>query len=183
MLYFISSNKWKILNAQHYLQQLNISFQIRDLPITEIQADSIEDIVLHKAEQAYSLLQEPLLITDHGWFIHGLKGFPGPYMKYINEWFTPQNFLELTQNLKDRNVTLQEIVCYKDQTSQKIFKQEHAGELLNEIRGEGYPAMTIISFIKGMSNAEARNKGISPVDSSTLWREFATWYKEIKNND
>lgn len=182
MLYFITSNKRKLDHARPFLKKHNIEIIEENLPITEIQSDSIEEITKNKAEQAFAILKKPLLITDHGWFILGLNGFPGPYMKYMNEWLTPQNFLDLTKNLTDRRILLQQVVCYKDQNSTKLFIQEDEGILLKEIRGNSYdsPAMTIVSYRKGYSNAEAREKGIQVFDTSKLWKEFAEWYESLK---
>lgn len=180
MLYFVSSNKIKISNAKAQLAKFHIEIKPVTLDIQEIQSDTSELIALDKAEKAFDILKKPLLITDHGWAVHGLNGFPGPFMHYINNWFTPNNFLELTQNLTDRRVTLQEVVVYKDKTHTKLFRQDHTGELLKEIRGliGQDPFMTIVSHIKGMSNIEARNKDINPIDSSKLWLEFSNWYKK-----
>lgn len=178
-LYFISSNKSKIKDAQEELSKLDIQITPHELSIIEIQSDKIEEITHDKAEQAFKQLQEQLIITDHGWYIPGLNGFPGPYMKYMNEWLTPQDFLNLTKDLTDRKIIMKEVVCYKDATQTKIFTLDHTGILLTESRGTGDPIMTIASFLPGMSNAEARNKGLKPRDSSPLWNEFAKWYKQL----
>lgn len=179
MLNFVTGNKIKFKSAQEYLHSLEIAITQKDLSLEEIQSDSIETIVVHKANQAFNILSSPILITDHGWSIHGLKGFPGPYMKYMNEWFTAQNFLDLTKNLKDRRIILHEVVCFKDNSGYKVFSKDHQGTLLSEIKGDEtiYPAMTICSFIPGISEAEAIKSGQQSFDSTSIWEEFSNWYK------
>jgi len=182
MLYFVSSNKRKFANAQRILKNHSIDIKNIDIPLLEIQSNFIKEIVLHKADQAFSTLNKPLLISDHGWEIPGLKGFPGPYMKYMNEWLTAQNFLDLTKNLTDRRIFLHEFVCFKNQTQTKIFKQTHTGVLLKTIQGDpdiDYPAMTICSFIPGLSEAEAIKSGKHSFNSEELWENFANWYEKV----
>lgn len=177
MLYFISSNNHKFKNAEHFLLPLGIEIEQKSVEVDEIQATTIERVALDKADKVFEILQKPLISTDHGWFIPGLNGFPGPYMKFMNDWLTPQNFLDLFAHLEDRRILMQEVVVYRDETQKKLFMIDHHGILLNESRGDNYyPAMTIASFTQGLSVAEARDHDVDPYNSMPLWQEFADWY-------
>lgn len=102
---FITTNAEKIKSAKHYLDPLNIPFSTQSLDLTEIQSSSIEEIAKFKAHQAFAILKKPVLVSDHGWAFHALNGFPGAYMKEVNKWFTPQDFLNLLKDKQDRSVT------------------------------------------------------------------------------
>ena len=53
MLHFVTGNKHKIDFAKLVLTPLNIPFEVIPLPLVEIQPDSIEEIPINKAKQAF----------------------------------------------------------------------------------------------------------------------------------
>ena len=177
MFYYITGNKHKIEIAERYLPGLGIEYEVKSLELTEIQSHSIEEVARAKAEAAYAQLKNPIPVNDQGWSRKGLNGFPGAYMKYINEWFTPEDFLNLTKDLANREVILTEAVCYKDAEITKSFTKQHVGILLSEIQGEGIPAMTIISLTgDGVSVAKKFSAHLPAFDELPIWEDFAAWY-------
>ena len=90
------------------------------LPQQELTALNVELGELTPAVEAYNALQSPLVVTDDSWIIPGLNGFPGPYMKQVNDWFTPDDWLHLTSGLADRRVILRQIIVYQDSTGQRL---------------------------------------------------------------
>lgn len=179
MLYFVTGNKDKIRTAETYLYPHNIQFTTQSLQITEIQSESIEDIAKDKAEQAYLALKQPLIVNDHGWSIPGLSGFPGAFMKYMNEWLTPQDFLNLTRELKDRRIILTDVLCFTDGNQTKIFKSELTGTLITEIKGSKPHAMTITTFDNQKTVAEYFDEDIDPFAHNKTWEEFSSWYSQL----
>jgi non-canonical purine NTP pyrophosphatase (RdgB/HAM1 family) len=178
MLYYITGNKDKIWAAEKGLNPYNIKFEPRPLELPEIQSESIEEIAQDKARKAFKILQKPLIVNDHGWSIPALKGFPGPYMKYINKWFTSQNFLDLTHDLSDRSIILTDVLCYIDSANIKFFKSEFKGTILREIKGEGLPTMRLVSMTDDNKTvAEYISGEQDPFFNNTNWENFAEWYK------
>lgn len=183
MLTYITENKDKIFLAQNGLRSFNIPFKTQALKLVEIQSSSIEEIARLKAEQAFEKIKSPLFITDHGWAIPSLNGFPGPYMKYVNEWFTAQDFLNLMSKHKNRTIVNTEILCYIDQSGCNIFTAKHEGKFIEKIRGNGFAANQVVSMTNdGKSIAECIEQGIDPFNDNTLWNEFGKWYKKIKHH-
>src|SRR5258706_8340034 len=161
MLYFITENQDKIENANQVLSQYEIPIEGKSMPILEIQSESQEEIVLHKAKQAFASIKKPLVVKDDGWYISALRGFPGVYMKYVNQWFTAQDFLNLLKPYTNREILFRESVCYIDQNKHEIFTNDVKAEILKEPRGEGKPSMMITSFRKDHKTmAECSNEGI-----------------------
>ncbi|MGH7204452.1 MAG: non-canonical purine NTP pyrophosphatase [Candidatus Levyibacteriota bacterium] len=148
----------------------------------EIQADSLEEIALDKAEQASQIINDPFIVSDTGWEIPALRGFPGIYMHYVNEWFTPQDFLNLIKPYKDRSVIIKQSICYRDQKQTKTFSFERKGIILEESRGKGRSGDMIFSFrADKKSIAECRNDKVYYMDATeTVWDEFAQWYLQNK---
>lgn len=136
-------------------------------------------IAINKAKQAFETLKIPLFVSDHGWAITALNGFLGPYMKYMNEWLTSQDFLNLMQNHEDKTIIKHEVICYVDDKQIKYFVSEMPGKFLSEIRGEGLPAMRVVSLLSsGKSVAECREERINSYEENPIWGEFANWLTE-----
>lgn len=146
MIYFVTSNQNKIDVSRQFLSPMGVEFESVAIDLPEIQSNSIKDIALYKADHAYRKLLEPLFVNDHGWFIAALNGFPGAYMKFINEWFTPQDCLNLMRDKENREVTFTTVICFTDGSITKVFESSHKGTILYESRGKGLPWTTVISL-------------------------------------
>lgn len=182
MLYYITGNINKVQTAKLYLKQFQIEIESKKLDLIEEQSDSVEEVAISKAAQAFEILKSPLIVTDAGWFIQALNGFPGLFMKYVNQWFTSEDFLKLIEGKTDRTIILKEGVCYIDKDGSKVFTQEIVGKILDKPYGIGLPSDQVISLSStGMSIAEARVKGIKSADDQPVWKEFAEWYKKKAN--
>lgn len=174
---FITSNSEKISTARIYLDPLGIEFDSRDIDLIEPQIASVEEISKFKAKQAFDILKAPVVVSDHGWAITALNGFPGPYMKFINKWFGTDDFLRLLAGYEDRSVVKTEVISYADQNGVKSFAQEIPGLLLTEPKGEGLPMMKLTTFLSSQKSvAECLNEGIDPTNGKlNLWKDFSEW--------
>lgn len=180
MLHFISSNKNKIARAEQFLHPHGLDFVSKDVNVVEIQSHSIEEIAINKAKAAFEIIKQPLFVSDHGWAITALNGFPGAYMKYMNEWFTPQDFLNLMKDKENREMIFTEYLCFTDGEITKSFSETIKGHVLFESKGESEPWMTVSSFsVDNTSIAEAIKDKPSAINDSMVFEEFATWYKNL----
>lgn len=178
-LVYVTGNKGKFLSAQLALEKFNIELEQVELDIPEPQSDSIEDVAIAKAKLAYEKLQKPLFVNDSGWFVTALNGFPGPYMKYINHWFTAQDFLNLMSGHANKELILKQVVVFIDGKNLKVFENDMVGRFLEEVRGEGRPSDCVITLSDdGLSLVEREKKGFGHTSESTLWKDFASWVKE-----
>jgi len=178
---FATSSVIKYSVAWHVLAKSNINLVREDLDVPEIQGEEGEVIARDKAEKAFQKLGKPVIITDDTWMIPGLNNFPGPYMKSMNEWLTPEDWLRLTDTLADRRIILRQFAVYQDANLQKVFIGDVEGILLHEIRGKSkHPHCTIISFDDGKhSDAEFHEQGLSGTkDSRTVWDEIGPWLEK-----
>jgi XTP/dITP diphosphohydrolase len=180
-LVYVTGNDVKFRQALFTCQPFGVHLQQTRLNIHEIQAETGEPVARDKAEKAYAQLQKPLVVSDDSWMISGLNGFPGPYMKYMNDWFTTEDWIRLTQPLADRQITLRQIVVYQDEHKQQLFSVDIPGILLKAPRGKSpYPHTALVSLDGGTySNAEYHEKGESATQYlHNPWHEFAKWYSE-----
>jgi len=180
-LVYATSNLQKLSQARAVCEPLGINLQQIKLDISEIQAEDGEPIARDKAANAFALLQKPVVVSDDNWLIPGLNNFPGPYMKSMNAWFSPQRWLALTNGLTDRTIILRQIVMYQDAPRQQMFSVDIPGILLHEIRGLSPCAHCTITSLDGgkTSMAEYHQLGESaPTLHHSAWQDFATWYTE-----
>lgn len=178
MLYYITGNQNKIDVARKFLTPLGIEFEPKELDLTEIQSENIEEVAISKAKQAFEILQQPLFTNDHGWSITALNGFPGAYMKYINKWLTADDFIRLMDGKENREAILTEVICFIDEKGTKAFTMQHNGKILDKPQGVGIPGTTMISLSDdGISIAKKLETNPSAVENYTLWKELADWYK------
>ena len=181
MLYYITSNQQKIRVAQKYLQPLNVTIEGKHLDLIEVQSDDIAHIAAEKAKQAYEIIKKPLFVNDAGWYITALNGFPGPYMKYMNDWLKAEDILDMMQRHTNREVIFKEVVCYIDEHGVQPFVGEAKGVVLTaDTVPSEIPSRSIFSLSHtNKSIAECWQEGIASVNSSPIWNDFAEWLSRV----
>jgi inosine/xanthosine triphosphate pyrophosphatase family protein len=177
---FVTSNDHKVKTAEVMCRQFNVSFDRQNIDLVEVQAEDGKVIATGKALQAYETFQRPVVITDDNWLIPGLGGFPGPYMKHVNHWFTPDDFVRLTKDLEDRSIIMRHIIAYRDGDGEQIFSVDIPGILLKEARGSSViPHFAIMSFDGGqhsVAEAEAASNGSAIAQLPNAWHAFCEWF-------
>jgi non-canonical purine NTP pyrophosphatase (RdgB/HAM1 family) len=181
---YATGNADKFRQAQHTCSEAGgITFIQKRLEVPELQSEDAADIARDKATKAFEIFQEPVVVSDDSWSIPGLNGFPGPYMKYMNDWLGINDWLNLTVPLADRRIVLRQYVAYRDKSAEKIFYCDIEGTLLTESRGKSkYPHTTLVSFDGGkLTNAEYHEQGRSATAHlPNVWHQFAAWYKRSR---
>ena len=71
-LLFVSSNTHKFKEAKEILNSFGVSIQFFRLNLEEIQSNSIKQIAIKKAQDAFSKCKKPLIIEDDGLHIDSL---------------------------------------------------------------------------------------------------------------
>ncbi len=180
MLYYPTEDPKKVELAERVLRPMSIHFETKKIDLIEPQSDSIEEVVMSLAKQAFEKLGHPVFIYDAGWFITSLRGFPGPLMKYMNEWLTNEDFLNLMKPYENKEVIFKEAICYVDKDQTKLFKHQTKGEFLEEYAGVGLPSEEVITMVpNGKSIAEVQMEGTRIPGDYSVWLEFGSWLKKI----
>jgi XTP/dITP diphosphohydrolase len=180
-LIFSTGNTMKFTNGKVACNRYGIDLKQIPLKVDEIQDESTEYIITDKAKRSFAELGQPVVVSDDSWEIPGLNGFPGAYMKYLNSWFTPENFIDLTKPLVDRRIFLQSRLAYADGKQVKLFLCTYEGYLLDEARGvSGPPSQKVISLLgdNDLSISEVYDR--DPInedrDVHKIWDTFCEWY-------
>lgn len=187
---FATTNREKLQIAQSVCAKSNsgISVQPVILEIDEIQGEDPEIIVRDKAKRAFEQFGKAVVVSDDSWDIRALNGFPGAYMKSINHWFIPEDFIRLMQGINDRHITLHQYLAYTDGTMTKVFHNDLTGQIISEVRGknEKSPNETVIVLDadNGKTIAEvfeqSSEAGLAARYNNRrdVWHKFVEWYSK-----
>lgn len=179
-LAFVTGNKSKFLEMCAACQPLGVDIEQLELPVDEIQSHDPEKITIHKAREAFRLARRPVVVNDSYWNILALRGFPGAYMRYIDEWFKPEDMLRLMDGKTDRTITCTETLVYYDGKRTKIFTQTFNGTITAEPRGAGKTLQQLV-VLEGDTRTiaeihHATNGKYQGAFINQLWQDFAKWY-------
>jgi XTP/dITP diphosphohydrolase len=151
MVYFVTGNRGKLVEAQGIFEdvvQKNIGY-------TEIQADTLEDVVIFGLREVTERLNGPVMIEDAGLFIHALEGFPGVYSAYAQRTIGNAGILKLMQDLEDRAAYFKSVVGYAEPGVDTVmFSGEVHGSIGFEQRGSKGFGYDPIFYIDGKSLGE-----------------------------
>lgn len=135
---FATGNPSKVAAAQHILGEYNITVVQKAIEAPEIQAKDSEAIARFSARYAADQLQKPVFVTDGGYYIRALKGFPGPFIRYINEWLSGDDLLRLMIGVEDRHAIVRETIAFCEPGKHPIaFTGELKAEVALEQSGVG----------------------------------------------
>lgn len=128
---YLTTNKLKFKIAQNYFDKLpgvELVQQVFETP--EIQAETCEQIAAYSAVFAAHQLGEPCVKMDAGFFIPALGGFPGPFVKYVNDWLSEEKYLALMSDEDDRSMYFEDVtaVAFADGTV-KTFAKRYYGKM------------------------------------------------------
>lgn len=119
---FATSNQGKIASLRKALDKAglqDIIIDSRSLDVIEPQASSCEEVAASKAQQAYDLLKEPVLVDDSSFHITALGGFPGVYAKYMNDTLGAEGIIDFMKDKADRTAYFAGVAVYIDETGEQ----------------------------------------------------------------
>lgn len=91
---FITGNEHK---AKQLATWLGVDLPHQKVDLDELQSLDLRTVVEHKAKQAYSVLQQPVLVEDVAMVFTAFKQLPGPFIK----WFEAGSSLEIMCRMLD----------------------------------------------------------------------------------
>jgi XTP/dITP diphosphohydrolase len=156
IIHFITQNKYKIEIAKTALQGLNISIVPNNIATPEIQSFSVEEVADYSAKWAANKLNAPVMVSDAGFFIEALNGFPGPFIKYINKWLGPDDFLNLMRGKSNRKVIHKDCLAFCRPDHEPVhFVSESSGTIGWHVGKSGYTSMASIFIFEGQSKPQS----------------------------
>lgn len=132
----LTGNHFKIETAQLALKPFNIKVEGYKTELSEIQDNSVIEIAKDTAIKEAQRLNKPVVREDHGFAIEALKGFPGPYMSFVERTLSAKQVLNLMKNETNRSATFDLGLTYVDpikKTTMEVFTQVEC-KILKEIK-------------------------------------------------
>lgn len=126
---FITGNANKLIEYQHAIPTITS----QKLDLTEVQAQTVEEISAAKAEEGFKKLGEACFVEDVALEMEILGGLPGPYVK----WFLHANKLEhiaiLAKSLNQTKAVSKAVLGVKvdTNTSPVILVGEVQGQIVS----------------------------------------------------
>ncbi|MCW4021839.1 MAG: XTP/dITP diphosphatase [Candidatus Bathyarchaeota archaeon] len=178
---FVTTNLHKFEEAQNFLENFDITLAKLDIEAVEIQDDHLENIAKYSALDAVKNCGLPVFVEDAGLFIESLKGFPGPYSKFVFQTVGVNGILKLMDRLNDRNAYFKSVICYAALNQEPIcFVGKVEGKICSEIRGEegfGYDPIFVPSEGDGRTFAEmSLTEKNSYSHRARALKLFADWF-------
>ncbi|MFD3157275.1 non-canonical purine NTP pyrophosphatase [Haloimpatiens sp. FM7330] len=129
-LIYITGNDVKFNVASQVFMNTKITLLQKDLDPPEIQSKNVQEVAMYSAVWASKQLNQPVIVTDAGFYIEALNGFPGPFIKFVNEWFSADDYINLMKNKTNRTLIIQDCLayCYPNEKP-VIFTGSYKGEL------------------------------------------------------
>jgi inosine triphosphate pyrophosphatase/XTP/dITP diphosphohydrolase len=186
----VTGNPNKARALTEHTQHFDVQVVAQALPLVEPQADSVEEVAMSKARQAYALLGHAVIVEDSGFSIDGLGGFPGAYTKYVLETIGVRGLLALAETLEARTCRFKSALVYVDERGEahRFVDDGGAGSLAASIDTTPCPdAWSDLwrIFVPGgasqpltaMSQAE-RDRLLLEWQQNSVYTRFGQWFRQ-----
>lgn len=135
IIYFLSSNKYKIQEVQDILSSPHITVEAVSEKINEIQSDDMQAIVKDKVIKAYQIIARPIVVEQTGLLIEGFGNLPGGLTQIFWDSLKADKFSEFFTKNNTTSVIAKTVLAYCDGQRIHYFDGEISGEIVNPPRG------------------------------------------------
>lgn len=155
---FLTGNPYKFEIAQKVLEGTGIELLQKKIETPEIQSTDVKEIAAYSAKWASNESNTPVALTDAGFYFEALNGFPGPYIKFVNQWLTSEDLLRLMEGKTNRKVKVIGCLAYCEPGNDPVlFPSEVYGTIAEKaIKGnkEGSTSINEIFIPEGYEKVE-----------------------------
>lgn len=134
---FLSSNKFKIAEAQAILDRAGVHVLPINLKIEELQTEDTKQLVKDKALKAFHMVGRPLFVEHTGLYLNYMNGLPGGLTQIFWDTLLADKFSEMFGNAPDCTVTAKTIIGYIDGKQFHHFEGSVPGKIVDTPRGNG----------------------------------------------
>ena len=136
-LYLASRNAGKISELRKLGSCFGIEVVPVDLPKIEVQSESLEEISLYSAVNAFLTFRKPLIVEDSGLYIEALNLFPGAYSSFVYKTIGIRGVLKLLEGVENRRAYFKSVIALAapNLPEVKLFTGVVRGVIATEPRG------------------------------------------------
>lgn len=132
-LLFVTSNKQKFDEVAEILGEFEIEIKRGEMDFIEFPSQTLKEIAVHKARQAFAKFRVPLIVEDTGFFFEAYNNFPGTEPRRAFEALGYEGLLKLLSG-KSRAATSKTVFCFMGQSdSFKTFEGEWKGKISKKV--------------------------------------------------
>lgn len=141
LIYFVTGNEHKYLEVESLFKTAELSYQLKrkDLPMIEIQADTLREVAIYKLQSIQEDMNNSYLIEDAGFFVDlPLNGFPGVYSKYALHSIGNEGILRLIKDFDSTKAHFEAVIAlfYKPFDKILIFEGRVEGIVSSTKKGD-----------------------------------------------
>jgi XTP/dITP diphosphohydrolase len=129
----VTSNPAKV---QEFQEIMHIPVQIADIELDEIQELDVKKIALHKLDEAYRKVKEPVLVDDVSFEVDAWDGFPGPLIKWILKTGGAQLLIKMLRHEENRLAHVGLVIGFHDGKEKHLFLGKAKGTISGSVRGK-----------------------------------------------
>jgi non-canonical purine NTP pyrophosphatase (RdgB/HAM1 family) len=129
---FVTGNSDK---ARLFSEMVGLTIKNKKVELDEIQSLDLKKIVKRKALQAYSILNQPLIVEDTKLSFNALGKLPGPLIKFFIAELGDEGICRLLDGYNDRTAIAGAAIAYYDGINLKIFEKELHGTISDKPSG------------------------------------------------
>ncbi|HPA79720.1 MAG TPA: non-canonical purine NTP pyrophosphatase [Thermoanaerobaculales bacterium] len=131
-LHFVTSNPGKLREAESVL---GCRLAHCDLELEELQSLDLEQVVRHKAAEAFRRLSVPVLVEDTSLELAGLGGFPGPLVRWLLASVGPAGICRLAGAFGNRLAAVRCVALASDGAAEAVGAGVVTGTIVESPRG------------------------------------------------
>ncbi len=176
-LIFVTSNSRKFEVAQKALGAFGINLTHKNIEnLHEIQSTDVNEISAFSAKLAANELNAPVIVEDAGYYIEALNGFPGPFIKFTNNWLSAEDYLLLMSGKENRKIEVRSSLAYCVPGQEPVvFCSSAFGKMPLSVGPVGYSPINQVFIPEGFSQIATE---ISDEEMLNFWSEkLDTWSK------
>lgn len=182
---FITGNQNKFQTAQKSLEGAEITLVQEEIETPEIQSTEVEEVASYSAKWVAEKLKQPVVVTDAGYYIEALNGFPGPFGKFINKWLSSADLLNLMQGKSNRTILAKDCLAYCEPGEEPItFLGVATGTVAERPGAKGESAMDEVFVPEGFDKPQSeipREKMVEYWSKNLqIWQKLA---KHLRNHE
>ena len=128
-LLFVTTNSHKFESVSEVLKEFDIELKHAEADLIEFPSDSLKDIAVSKAKQAFHAFRQPLIVDDTGFYLEAYNNFPGTDAKKMFHALGLDGILKLISG-KSRKAYFKTVICFIDgPNSFKCFESTINGKI------------------------------------------------------
>ena len=136
-VFLVTGNSKKVQVAKYAMDKYGLDVEQLAMDTPEIQSASIEEVAKYSVKIAAEAANKAVIKGDFGMHIEALNGFPGPFVKFINKWFSTDKFIKLYKEEPNRRAYFIDALGYCEPGKEPVcFVTNSYGTLLDTPRGD-----------------------------------------------